>query len=100
MDMLLYPLEHRLDASGINPTNPNSKETTMAYQTINPPTGKLVKTYANHTKADIEAALDAAHKLYKSPWSKDIKPRLQVLNRLADLIDARKEELAKIVVEE
>jgi succinate-semialdehyde dehydrogenase / glutarate-semialdehyde dehydrogenase len=71
----------------------------MAYQTTNPTTGELVKTYSNHTDADVEAALKAAHSLYKSTWSKgSIQPRLQVLERLADLIDARAEELAKIVV--
>jgi succinate-semialdehyde dehydrogenase / glutarate-semialdehyde dehydrogenase len=70
----------------------------MAYQTINPTTNELVKTYPNHTDADVEAALDAAHRLYQSAWSKGpIQPRLQVLDRLADLIDARAEELAKIV---
>jgi succinate-semialdehyde dehydrogenase/glutarate-semialdehyde dehydrogenase len=72
----------------------------MAYQTINPTTGELVKTYPNHTDADVKAALDAAHALYKSSWSKEIKPRLQVLERLADLIDARAEELAEICVKE
>ncbi|WP_186094511.1 NAD-dependent succinate-semialdehyde dehydrogenase [Burkholderia gladioli] len=73
----------------------------MPYQTINPTTNELVKTYPNHTDADIEAALSAAHRLYKSAWSKGpIKPRLQVLERLADLIDARKEELARIATME
>src|SRR6201996_3365262 len=73
----------------------------MAYQTINPTTNELIKTYPNHTDADIEAALTAAHKLYKSTWSKGpIKPRAAVLERLADLIDARAEELARICVEE
>jgi succinate-semialdehyde dehydrogenase/glutarate-semialdehyde dehydrogenase len=73
----------------------------MAYQTINPTTNELLKTYPNHTDADIEAALDAAHKLYKSSWSKGpIQPRAALLERLADLIDARAEELARICVEE
>ena len=73
----------------------------MAYQTINPTTNELIKTYSNHTDADIEAALTAAHKLYKSSWSQGpIKPRLKVLERLAALIDARAEELAKICVQE
>ncbi|WP_279611677.1 aldehyde dehydrogenase family protein [Burkholderia gladioli] len=76
-------------------------ELSMPYQTINPTTNELVKTYPNHTDADIEAALSAAHRLYKSAWSKGpIKPRLQVLERLADLIDARKEELARIATME
>jgi succinate-semialdehyde dehydrogenase/glutarate-semialdehyde dehydrogenase len=73
----------------------------MAYQTINPTTNELIKTYPNHTALDIEAALAAAHKLYKSSWAQGaIQPRLQVLERLADLIDARAEELAKICVQE
>jgi len=73
----------------------------MAYQTINPTTNDLIKTYPNHTDADIEAALAAAQKLYKSSWAQGpIKPRLQVLERLADLIDARAEELARICVQE
>lgn len=73
----------------------------MAYQTIDPTTGALVKTYPNHTDADVEAALAAAHKLYKSSWSKGpVKPRAQVLERLADLIDTRAEELAEICVRE
>lgn len=77
------------------------KEAVMAYQTINPTTNELIKTYPNHTDADIEAALAAAHKLYKSSWAQGpIQSRLQVLERLADLIDARAEELARICVQE
>lgn len=73
----------------------------MAYQTINPTTNELIKTYPNHTDADIEAAIADAHRLYKSEWSKGpMQPRLQVLERLADLIDSRKEELARIATEE
>jgi succinate-semialdehyde dehydrogenase/glutarate-semialdehyde dehydrogenase len=77
------------------------KEAVMAYQTINPTTNELIKTYPNHTDADIEAALTAAHKLYKSNWAQGpIQARLEVLERLADLIDGRAEELAKICVQE
>src|SRR4029453_3752928 len=69
--------------------------------TINPTTNELIKTYPNHTDTDIEAALTAAHKLYKLSWSQgSTQPRLQVLERLADLIDARAEELAEICVKE
>lgn len=73
----------------------------MAYQTINPATNQLVKTYSNHTDADVEAALKKAHALYKSDWAKgDISQRLPILSRLADLLDSRVEELAKIASEE
>lgn len=73
----------------------------MAYQTVNPATNKLIKAYDNHSDADVEAALKTAHALYKSDWAKgSIDQRLPVLHRLADLIDSRVEELAKIASEE
>jgi succinate-semialdehyde dehydrogenase / glutarate-semialdehyde dehydrogenase len=73
----------------------------VAYQTVNPTTGELVKTWPSHSDQQIEAALAAAHKLYKSAWSKGpIQPRLDVLRKLADLIDARTEELARIITAE
>ena len=69
----------------------------MAYQTINPTTNELIKTYPDHTDQQMEEALAAAHALYKSEWSKgDIKPRLAVLRKLADIIDSRAEELAQL----
>ncbi len=69
----------------------------MAYQTVNPANNKLIKEYSSHTDADVEAALSTADALYHSDWSKgSIDKRLVVLHKLADLIDSRTEELAKI----
>ena len=73
----------------------------MAYQTVNPATNQLIKEYPSHTDADVEAALKAADALYHSDWAKgDISQRLPVLHKLADLIDERVEELAKIASQE
>ncbi|HEX7814000.1 aldehyde dehydrogenase family protein [Dyella sp.] len=73
----------------------------MAYQIFNPTTGELVKTWPSYSDQQVEEALAAAHKLYKSQWSKGpIQPRLVVLRKLADLIDARTEELARIITAE
>ncbi|TAJ87232.1 MAG: NAD-dependent succinate-semialdehyde dehydrogenase [Reyranella sp.] len=73
----------------------------MAYASVNPATGETIRTFANHTDAEIQSALAAANALYKSSWSKGaIEPRLKVLERLADLIDARAEELAAALVKE
>ncbi|MFZ4876169.1 NAD-dependent succinate-semialdehyde dehydrogenase [Janthinobacterium sp. Mn2066] len=70
----------------------------MAYQTINPTTNVLVKTWPGHTDEQVEAALSAAHRLYQSPWSQGaIAPRLRVLHKLADLLESRVEELARII---
>ncbi|EOC4158729.1 NAD-dependent succinate-semialdehyde dehydrogenase [Enterobacter cloacae complex sp. 280C5] len=73
----------------------------MAYQTVNPATNQLIKEYPSHTDADVEAALKAADALYHSDWAKgDISQRLPVVHKLADLIDERVEELAKIASQE
>jgi succinate-semialdehyde dehydrogenase/glutarate-semialdehyde dehydrogenase len=76
-------------------------EAFMAYQSVNPTTGELVKTFVNHTDAELQSALTVAHALYKSDWSRrPIQPRLDVLKRLAHLIDERSEELARVLVNE
>ncbi|HCT4438978.1 TPA: NAD-dependent succinate-semialdehyde dehydrogenase [Klebsiella aerogenes] len=73
----------------------------MAYQTVNPANNQLIKSYPAHSDADVEAALQQANALYHSAWAKgDIAQRLPVLHKLADLIDSRAEELAKIASQE
>lgn len=68
----------------------------MAYQTINPCTNKLLKSWPEHSEQQVEQALTVADKLYHSEWCKGpIPPRLQILKNMADLIDDRAEELAK-----
>ena len=73
----------------------------MAYQTVNPANNQLIKEYPAHSDKDVEAALKIADALYHSEWAKgDIGQRLPVLHKLADLIDDRVEELAKIASQE
>ncbi len=73
----------------------------MAYQSVNPTTGELLKSFANHTDSEIQSAIGAAHSLYKSPWCKgERRPRLDVLEWMAELIEQRSEELARILVQE
>lgn len=73
----------------------------MAYQTVNPANNQLIKEYAPHSDTDVEAALKKADALYHSDWAKgDIDQRLPVLHKLADLIDSRVDELAKIASQE
>lgn len=73
----------------------------MAYQTVNPANNQLIKAYPAHSDADVEAALQKADALYHSQWAKgNIDQRLPILHKLADLIDSRVEELAKIASQE
>ncbi|NNS08565.1 NAD-dependent succinate-semialdehyde dehydrogenase [Erwinia sp. JH02] len=68
----------------------------MPYQTINPASNKLIKSWPDHSDSQIEKALATADALYHSDWSKgDLQPRVQVLKKLADLIDSRVDELAE-----
>jgi succinate-semialdehyde dehydrogenase / glutarate-semialdehyde dehydrogenase len=73
----------------------------LPYRSVNPATGEVITTFANHTDAELQSALAVAHSLYKSAWSKGpIQPRLEVLSRLACLLDDRTEELARILTQE
>ncbi len=71
----------------------------MAYQTVNPYTGEVLQTFTPHTDAQIEVALAEAHALYRSAWSapENIRQRLAVLGRLADVMTERKEALARTI---
>lgn len=69
----------------------------MSYQTINPSNNKLLKSWPSHSEQQVEQALSVADDLYHSDWAKGpIQPRLQILKNLADLIDKRVDELAKV----
>ncbi|NIE82727.1 MULTISPECIES: NAD-dependent succinate-semialdehyde dehydrogenase [unclassified Burkholderia] len=73
----------------------------MAYQSVNPANNELIRQWPNHTDEQVEAALASAHRLYKSEWSKGpIAPRLAVLHRLAEIVESRAEELARIITQE
>ncbi|PAW37030.1 succinate-semialdehyde dehydrogenase [Pantoea vagans] len=72
-----------------------------SYQSINPANSQLLKSWPSHDEAAVSQALDVADRLFHSSWSKgEIQPRLQVLKKLADLIDSRAEELATIASKE
>lgn len=73
----------------------------MAYSSTDPTTGERLRSFANHNDAEIELALAAAVDLYRSSWSKGpVERRCQALVRLADQIDARREEFAHLAVRE
>ncbi|MBV4369196.1 NAD-dependent succinate-semialdehyde dehydrogenase [Erwinia sp. BNK-24-b] len=69
----------------------------MSYKTINPANNETIKSWPDHNDQQVEAALKTADDLYHSSWSKGpIQPRLQVLKKLAELIEGRVDELAKV----
>jgi aldehyde dehydrogenase (NAD+) len=66
------------------------------FPTINPATGETICQVAEGDKADIDLAVKAARKAFEDgPWSKmNASDRGRLLNKLADLIEQNREELA------
>ena len=68
------------------------------FATQNPATGETICNVAEGDKADIDLAVKAARKAMESgPWSRmSAADRGRLLNKLADAIESRKEELAAL----
>jgi aldehyde dehydrogenase (NAD+) len=68
------------------------------FATINPATGEKICDVAEGDKADIDKAVAAARKAFETgPWSKmSAAERGRLMNKLADAIEARSDELAAL----
>jgi gamma-glutamyl-gamma-aminobutyraldehyde dehydrogenase len=66
------------------------------FATIDPANGEVLAEMSEGTEADVDAAAAAARRAFRSgAWSRMApRERMQVLTRLADLVDERAEELA------
>ena len=61
-----------------------------------PADGSVLASFADASKEDVDKAVAAAHKAFET-WSKTSpKERAAVLNKIADIIEANKEELAMV----
>lgn len=70
------------------------------YAVTNPATGVVEATYPTATDAQIQSAISSAHKAYTS-WSVSaLDERVALLERVADIYEARAEELAAIITRE
>jgi aldehyde dehydrogenase (NAD+) len=68
------------------------------FETLNPATGDVIAHVAEGEKADVDKAVAAARRAFeKGPWRKtNARERGRLINRLADLIEKNKEELAAL----
>src|SRR5271155_5062428 len=68
------------------------------FATTNPATGETICQIAEGDKADVDLAVKAARKAFEDgPWSKmNASERGRLLNKLADLVEQHKEELAAL----
>jgi phenylacetaldehyde dehydrogenase len=73
-------------------------ESGQTIASTNPATGRPLATLARGTRADVDAAVDAARTALTDPAWRDITPlhRGELLHRLAELVEAHADELALI----
>jgi succinate-semialdehyde dehydrogenase / glutarate-semialdehyde dehydrogenase len=70
----------------------------MAYRSINPYNGEVLKTYDDITDAALEAAIARANQAFATAWSRDpIARRAAVLKRAAGLMRDRSNKLARLI---
>jgi len=70
------------------------------FPTINPATEQVITHVQEADKEDVDKAVDAAHRaFYEGPWSRmSSYERSKILYKVADMIESRREELAKLEV--
>lgn len=69
----------------------------MAIATRNPVTGELVREFAAHSDAEIEKTLARAMAAFRKHRLSPFAERAAKLNRAADILDAEKDRLARII---
>ena len=68
----------------------------MAYQTINPATGKLIKTYANISDPDLETAVARAHKAFHRDWRhRPVTERGKIMSTAAAILRKKSDEYSQ-----
>ncbi|WP_460774448.1 NAD-dependent succinate-semialdehyde dehydrogenase [Microbacterium sp. GXF7504] len=70
------------------------------YAVVNPATGETEATYPNHTDAELQEKVAAAHAAYLSWREVPVSERAARIRRVAELHRERKAELAAIIVRE
>jgi succinate-semialdehyde dehydrogenase/glutarate-semialdehyde dehydrogenase len=70
------------------------QEISMAYQSINPNTGKLLKSFEQLTEAQLEKSLAAADNCFRTWWHKTYAERAVIVNKAAALMHAHVDDFA------
>ena len=69
----------------------------MAYQSVNPSNGELLRTFDEHTDQQMEEMLVTAEQTFREVWSrKPIHERAQVVGKAASLMLEQKEKFARL----
>lgn len=68
----------------------------MAYRSVNPATGEVLKNFTEHTDAQVMSALATADKAFRTWSAMPCSQRSKIVGRSAEIMLSRKEELARI----
>jgi succinate-semialdehyde dehydrogenase / glutarate-semialdehyde dehydrogenase len=79
----------------------NEEERMSEYAVVNPATGETVKTYPTITDDELRGAIGRADAAHRS-WSRSttVQERAQLIRRVAELHNERKQQLGEIIVRE
>lgn len=69
----------------------------MAYASINPYTGELIKTFPDATDAQVNAAIEEAHHAFLAWKERSFAQRGAILQRAADLLRQRAKDYARLL---
>jgi succinate-semialdehyde dehydrogenase / glutarate-semialdehyde dehydrogenase len=73
----------------------------MSYRSINPFTEEVVAEYPDTTPAELERILASSHEAFRSVWSRaTYRDRGTALSAAADLMEQRRDELARLATTE
>ena len=73
----------------------------MAYETINPYTEERVKSFNEHTDAQLEAIIARGEETFETDWSlRSLAERKAILKKAASIMRENRDELAKLVTME
>ena len=67
------------------------------YRVQNPATGEIVESFESATDEQISKALSSADAVYRQWREKSVNERAQVIVRVAEIFEERKEELARLI---
>lgn len=68
------------------------------YTSVNPATGEVLKKFEPMSDSQLSAALDKAQHTFDTVWkNKPVSERAQLLSKLADIIENRADEIAKLM---
>ena len=69
----------------------------MAYQSVNPYTGKLIQTYPSTTDQEVEVALKNADEFYQLAKTQPIEKRAEKLQLIADTFRENLDDYARLI---